>query len=434
MPAIRPRAALALIPFLIGVGFAVHAVFPSTAQGGEWNGEDARTGLAWGGLEEDRDLLGGAEWGGGLIPEAYRYRGEGWDRGERGDATDPEPLGELAEVRSWGAPSLPEPGTFASTAGWRQQAAAARFSLRGLAAPLWLAGAAQEPGEDAGEGGSSPSGERTLADLDPKEASQQSANPVGEFAYIFTQFANVFSDGDARGGNDTKHSGQIVFQPIIPIPVYGAEENEWRIVTRPTIGLNISQPVPQTNETNRKTGLTDTLIPLPLALPDKIAGRWLLALGPDFALPTATHNAFGTQQWAAGVTGVFGYIGENWMAGAYPQFYWRIADAGRNNDVKKARFGNMFYWFWYNLSPTLQVGWSPTIQFNDQAKNDDKWNVPVGLYVAKLAKVGPSIIRFEVGCDYSVVHEDTFGERARCKINVIPVVPRPIRKALFGAG
>ncbi len=341
--------------------------------------------------------------------------------------------GDVLDTRFAAAkPRLPGPATWMAGEDRSPAPANPWRGLADLASRMAWSAMAQDPDAPSGGGGAA-SRDRGLEDLDPKEASQQSANPVGEFAYIFTQFAApVFLDGDARGGGDPKAYGQIVFQPIIPVPVYGEGENQWRIVTRPTIAFNIQQTVPQPEEYNRKTGLTDTLIPLPLALPEKIAGRWLLALGPDFSLPTATHDAFGVQQWTAGVTGVFGYIAENWMAGAYPQFYWRIADQGRNNNVKKARFGNMFYWFWYNLTPTLQVGWSPTIQFNDQAPSDDKWNVPVGLYLAKLAKVGPSLIRFEVGCDYSVVHEDFFGERARCKVNIIPVVPRPIPRPILG--
>jgi len=76
-----------------------------------------------------------------------------------------------------------------------------------------------------------------------KELSQQSANPVGKMAFVFTQFAATFNDGDLNTG-DSHLAGNITFQPIIPIPLYGSGDDEWRIVTRPTINLNIEQPVP----------------------------------------------------------------------------------------------------------------------------------------------------------------------------------------------
>ena len=269
-----------------------------------------------------------------------------------------------------------------------------------------------------------------------KELSQKTTDPTSEIALVFTQFARTINDGDDNKGGDPKAASNIVFQPIIPIPIYGSGDNEWRIVSRPTIEFLGQQPVPQqeVDDFNRKTGLSDLNIPLPLSPPRSVTGRWLLALGPDFSFPTATHKAFGRQQWSAGVTGILGYTAENWITGMYPQFYWGFADQGRDDDVKQARFGNMFYWFWYNLSDSLQVGFSPTINYDDQADSGNKWNVPVGLGLAKMLKIGNTMTRIEVAAEYSVEHEDDFGERARFKINIIPIVPRPIKKPLFGGG
>ena len=269
--------------------------------------------------------------------------------------------------------------------------------------------------------------------ISTKELSQQSANPVGKYAYIFTQFASTWTDGDLNTG-DSHLAGNITFQPIIPIPLDGSGKDEWRIVTRPTINFSIEQPIPQGPEDNfdRKTEISDLLVPLPLALPDNIAGRWLLALGPSFSLPTASDDDFSNEQWAVGASGVFGYISENWMAGCYPQTYFGFADEKRSDDKSSARFGNMFYWFFYNITDEWQIGTNPTIQWNDAADKGNKWNVPVGLALAKITKWFGGPVRVEFGVDYSVVREDDYGEVARVKFNLIPVVGRPIKKAIFG--
>ena len=134
------------------------------------------------------------------------------------------------------------------------------------------------------------------------------------------------------------------------------------------------------------------------------------------------------------MTGIVGYTAENWITGVYPQFYWGIADQGRDDDVKHARYGNMFYWFWYNLSDSLQIGASPTINYDDNAESGNKWNVPVGLGLAKMLKIGDTMMRIEVAAEYSVVREKDWGEVARFKINLIPIVPRPIDNPIFGGG
>ncbi len=43
-------------------------------------------------------------------------------------------------------------------------------------------------------------------------------------------------------------------------------------------------------------------------------------------------------------------------------------------------------------------------------------------------------MRLELGAEYSVVSGDDFGRRMLFKLNVIPVIPRPIKKPLFGGG
>ncbi len=92
----------------------------------------------------------------------------------------------------------------------------------------------------------------------------------------------------------------------------------------------------------------------------------------------------------------------------------------------------MFYWFWYNITDSFQVGFSPTITYDRQADKGNRWNVPVGLGIAKMTKVGDTPVRFELGAEYSVVNEDDFGQRMLFKLNVIPLIPRPIKKPLFG--
>ena len=304
----------------------------------------------------------------------------------------------------------------------------------GYKMPQLLAQSEGEPPSDS-ETDSAQAASEDYGGMSIKELSQQSANPVSKNAYIFTQFASTFSDGDLNTG-DTHYAGSITFQPIIPIPLYGSDEDEWRIVTRPTVNLFVAQPVydgkGETDNFDRETAISDLLIPLPVALPDRIAAPWLLALGPSFSLPTATEDRFGKDQWCAGVTGVFGYIADNWMVGAYPQTYFKIADQDRDDDDRGARFGNLFYWFFYNLTDNYQIGTSPTIHWNDKAGSGNKWNVPVGLALAQITKWGNTMMRIEYGVEYSVVHEDDYGEVARFKVNLIPVVGRPIKKSIFG--
>jgi hypothetical protein len=86
---------------------------------------------------------------------------------------------------------------------------------------------------------------------------------------------------------------------------------------------------------------------------------------------------------------------------------------------------------YYNLPHAWLIGFSPTVTYDRRASSGNKWNVPVGIGVSKTARIGGMISKFELGFEYSVVSEDGFGQRAMVKLNVIPVIPSPIRKPLF---
>ncbi len=78
-----------------------------------------------------------------------------------------------------------------------------------------------------------------------------------------------------------------------------------------------------------------------------------------------------------------------------------------------------------------QIGLNPTIIYNDKADLDNKWNVPIGLTVGKMTRIGKLSIKFQLGADYSVINEDDFGDRWKFKFLVTPVMPALIKKALF---
>ena len=92
----------------------------------------------------------------------------------------------------------------------------------------------------------------------------------------------------------------------------------------------------------------------------------------------------------------------------------------------------MLYFFVYNLPDAWQVGFTPTISYDDNAPSGNKWNVPVGLFVGKMTKIGNIPVKFQLGIEYSVVKQDDFGQVAQIKLNIIPVIPSLIENPFFG--
>ena len=57
-------------------------------------------------------------------------------------------------------------------------------------------------------------------------------------------------------------------------------------------------------------------------------------------------------------------------------------------------------------------------------------NFPIGLTFAKTTKIGKLPIKFEFGGEYSVVHEEDYGQHWQIKLDIIPVIPALIKKPL----
>ncbi len=276
-------------------------------------------------------------------------------------------------------------------------------------------------------GGQEPTG---ASESDAAETGRKLSNPIGDVWAMFSRFALNFGDGDVNSG-DSRVGGAMIFQPILPVPLYGKGANRWNLITRPTLPVLFSQPVPTALNTFDHTGgLGDLQLPTVIAPP---AGNWLLGAGPAFLFPTATDNAFGRDQWGLGPAVVVGYLTKAAIFGVFGQYYFGVGSTGdREPGVRDASYLNLLYFLSVNLPNAWQFGFSPTITYDARAIPGNRWNVPVGLMVAKTTLLGKLPVKFNFGLEYSVVSQDLYGDRAKLVLEVIPVIPALIRGSILG--
>jgi hypothetical protein len=225
----------------------------------------------------------------------------------------------------------------------------------------------------------------------------------------------------------------MTFQPVLPIPLYGTGEDEWRLITRPVVPVLFSAPVPRgLDEFDHKGGLADIQVPFVVKLPDRIAGNWLLAAGPEFYLPTGTSDAFSKDQWGLGPSVLVGYKTDTWIAGIFPAYTWKTGSSGQDRSTPDLSQGSMLYFFTANLSDAWQFGFNPTITYNRRASPGNKSNVPVGMFVGKTVRLGNVPVNIKVGLEYSVVRPDDFGQQAQIRLQITPVIPALIDTPIFG--
>jgi len=262
------------------------------------------------------------------------------------------------------------------------------------------------------------------------------SNPVSDIWALFTEFDLSFNNGNANQGDD-KIGGLMNFQPILPIPVFGTGEDRWQVLIRPAVPIQFAAPRPDpVNNTNYDAGLADILFPMILTPSQKITGSNLLfGVGPTFALPTSTKVQLGRRQWQAGPAAVVGWKTKDYVIGVFPQYFFGIGGRGdQGSDIENASNMNLLYFAWLNLPKAWQVGMNPAITYDHKAGRGNKWNIPIGLVVAKTTKIGKLPVKFQLGAEYSVVSQDDFGKRFLLKLNVIPVVGSLVKSPIFGGG
>ncbi len=261
------------------------------------------------------------------------------------------------------------------------------------------------------------------------EVGAKLSDPTSNVWAMFTQFGMTWSDGDLNTG-DAELGGNMIFQPILPVPLYGEGEDQWKILVRPAVPILFGNSVPEGfNTFDNETGIGDISLPLPVTMP---AGNWLLGLGPNFLIPSSSQDAFGRQQWAVGPTGILGYKTKKWVAGVFPQYFFGIGSRGDQGSTPDASFMNLLYFGFYNLADAWQVGFNPNITYDNKASSGNRWNVPIGLSVAKTSTIGERHVKFQFGFEYSVVSQDAYGQRFQIKLNVIPVIGALIKNPIFG--
>ena len=259
------------------------------------------------------------------------------------------------------------------------------------------------------------------------------SNPVSDIWAIVTSWnMPAFYDGDVNTG-DPEVGASMVFQPLLPIPIFGTGKSQWRMVTRPVIPFVFSEPVPTGfDEFDHKGGIGDIQLPLLVNLPESISGNWLIGAGGVSLLPSATTTALGKNQWAMGPAVVVGYKTKKATFGIFPNYFWKIGSAGQGADTPNINQGSLLYFFNYALPNAWEVGFNPTITYNHQASSGNKWNVPVGFYVGRTITLGKLPVNIKVGGEYSVVSPDTYGLRYQFRFQITPVIPGLVQNPIFG--
>jgi hypothetical protein len=256
------------------------------------------------------------------------------------------------------------------------------------------------------------------------EVNKELSNPISSIWALQIQ-ENTFFIHPGIEDKSSRNSVNVQFQPVLPL----ALTDDWNLITRPVFQVVNSVPVPtRTGVVYQATGFGDTILATLLSPSPKLAGPWLLGAGPTFIFPTGTTTNVGQKKWQLGPGGVFGYLGEHYIVGIFPQQWFSVG----GNGSKQTSQMNVQYFASYFLPHGWSVGTSPNVLINWYASNANKVTFPIGLNVSKVQKLGILPVKFQVQGQYMPVNPSVFGQRWNIQVAITPVIPKLIKGNIFG--
>ena len=278
-------------------------------------------------------------------------------------------------------------------------------------------GRAEDPSTTAAPG----EGEQAGQSLD--EVNKQLSNPVSSLWSITFQQNNFRLDPGGLDHDDT-WSSNLLFQPVLPVAI----NPDWNLVTRPVVPLFVSQPHPDRRDpldVERSVTFGDSVLMQLVSPSPKLAGSWLLGVGPTWTFPTATSDFTGSGRWQVGPAALVGYLSEKWILGALYQQWWSFGENDDDRDgTSSMNLQPVAAWF---LGGGWSIGYSGNILANWKIDSGPEYTLPIGLAVGRVVKLGRLPVKLQVAAQWMPVQPDRYGQKWNLQLLVAPVLPKLVR-------
>ena len=182
-------------------------------------------------------------------------------------------------------------------------------------------------------------------------------------------------------------------------PVYPIAAGKVNVITR-TIAPVMYQP-DVAAESGGTFGLGD--VNVTAFLTPAAASKVTWGVGPVLSFPTGSDGGLTSGKWGAGPSAVALTMPGPWVLGLLVNNVWSYAGDEDRGDVN-AMFAQ--YFVNYNLPQGWYLSTSPGITANWKADGDDRWTVPFGGGVGKLARLGKLPVNVSAQGYYNAVHPE----------------------------
>lgn len=208
-------------------------------------------------------------------------------------------------------------------------------------------------------------------------------NPISNMISIPFQNNTNFLAGPHRHTQNV-----LLIEPVIPFHLNA----DWNLVTR-WIAPVISQP--RLSPTQGAEFGLGTLQPQFYLVPSH-TGSFLIGLGPQFQLPTATDHMLGVNKWGAGPALAALTIQGPWVVGILANNMWAGSEGPRVNKLTLNPFIN------YNMAGGWYLSSAPVMTADWLSRSSDRWTIPIGGGIGRVFKFNDQPINARVQVFHNV--------------------------------
>ena len=179
--------------------------------------------------------------------------------------------------------------------------------------------------------------------------------------------------------------------------------DKWNLVSRTIVPL-IHQPALVTGAGNQ-FGLGD--INSSFFLMPRSSRFAIFGIGPAVSFPTATNPRLGTEKWSVGPALALIAMPGPWVLGIVANNLWSVGGEELRKDVNAMTLKPILV---YNFSKGWYATSSPVIQANWEAREGNRWTIPIGGGFGKIFKIGPQRMNASAQVFYNIKKPVTAGD------------------------
>ena len=241
-----------------------------------------------------------------------------------------------------------------------------------------------------------------------EELAKKLANPIAAMISVPLQMNWDDNIGPAEDGNRFTMN----VQPVVPI----ALNDDWNIISRTILPIvHQSDIYPGAGN---QTGTGDTVQSLFFSPKAPGANGWIWGVGPVLLLPTGSNDLLTGDKWGAGPTAVALKAQGHLTYGVLGNHIWSFAGDSKRSDISSTFLQPFTTYTWPG-------GWSATATADSTYDwEGDQWTIPLGLFVAKVIRIGGQIVQFGAGPRFYVESGSNGPHDWGFRANVVLLFPK----------